>query len=83
MGEHTPGPWVAEGTEVYAGADCEFHAVADCSCNHTCRHADETRANARLIAAAPDLYAAIKNSDDQYWTPAMRAALAKAEGEQR
>jgi hypothetical protein len=39
-------------------------------------------ANAHLIAAAPDLYAAISNSDDAHWTPAMRAALKKARGEQ-
>lgn len=36
-------------------------------------------ANARLIAAAPDLYSAIKNSDDASWTPAMRAAIVKVE----
>lgn len=40
----------------------------------------EREANARLIAAAPDLYDAIRNSDDAHWTPAMRAAMAKAEG---
>jgi hypothetical protein len=40
----------------------------------------EMEANARLIAAAPDLYAAIRNSDDAHWTTAMRAAMAKVEG---
>jgi hypothetical protein len=42
--------------------------------------AEVSIADARLIAAAPDLYAAILNSDDAHWTPAMRAAMAKAEG---
>jgi hypothetical protein len=37
-------------------------------------------ANARLIAAAPDLLEAILNSDDAHWTPAMRAAITKATG---
>lgn len=37
-------------------------------------------ARARLFAAAPELLAAIKNSDDAHWTTAMRAAVAKAEG---
>jgi hypothetical protein len=41
----------------------------------------ELLANSRLISAAPDLYAAIANSDDAHWTPAMRAALKKARGE--
>jgi hypothetical protein len=38
------------------------------------------KSNARLIAAAPDLYKAILNSDDAHWTTAMRAAMAKVEG---
>jgi hypothetical protein len=37
-------------------------------------------ANARLIAAAPDLLDAILYSDDAHWTPAMRAAMLKATG---
>lgn len=35
-------------------------------------------ADARLMAAAPDLLNAILKSDDAYWTPDMRAAIAKA-----
>jgi hypothetical protein len=70
--QHTPGPWtyeiktaIAGGTPQYAGPviyaedDCEHHAIADASCNHTCRLPHETEANARLIAAAPDLLAAL------------------------
>lgn len=45
---------------VYAENHCDIHPIADCSCNHTCRLNDEQIANARLIAAAPDLYYALE-----------------------
>lgn len=54
MSKHTPGPWVARGggyTQVMGG-NPEF-LVADCSCDRDYRQED--LANARLIAAAPDL----------------------------
>jgi hypothetical protein len=59
MTAHTPGPWLVDGIEVFAEADCEAHPVADCACSHTCRALDELTANARLIAAAPDMYEAL------------------------
>jgi hypothetical protein len=98
---HTPGPWtyeiktaIAGGTPQYAGPviyaenDCEHHAIADASCNHTCRLPHETEANARLIAASPDMLAALKlivtNYDSGNYAaidmPQARAAIAKAEG---
>jgi hypothetical protein len=52
--KHTPGPWIVDGVEVYALDDCEFHSVADASCNYTCRDEVEAIANARLIAEAPE-----------------------------
>ncbi len=69
--QHTPGPWTVEpctpkedgshfeGFMVWALADCEHHPIADCSCNHTCRMDWDVEANARLIAAAPDMLAAL------------------------
>ena len=48
---------------------------AGCVCREV-----RTEAHARLIAAAPDLLEAIFLSDDAHWTPAMRAAIAKATG---
>ncbi len=57
--KHTPGPWKAYGTEVYADGDCEYHPVADTSCNETCRSVEEQEANARAISATPDLLAAL------------------------
>lgn len=91
---HTPGPWTVGDTAIWALDDCEFHAIADCPVNHTCRDAETMWANARLIASAPDLLAALKEAlavhggdlrfgpdeDEQSWCAQARAAIAKAEG---
>lgn len=90
--KHTPGPWTQGKSEI--GADCVWlngatepkyemgpsHTWIDCG----------TRANARLIAAAPDLLEALKDLADLYDTDegcrslpeyiAARAAIAKAIG---
>lgn len=58
--QHTQGPWTAYGCLVMADADCEYHQVADCEPNHSCRAMDEAAANAALIAAAPDLLMALQ-----------------------
>lgn len=68
----TPGPW-----EIYDTTKGQF-GVTNKLVGFVCFV--ESEANARLIAAAPDLLAAILNSDDAHWTPAMRAAIAKATG---
>ena len=59
--KHTPGPWITErcdnGMEIL---DMEQESVAG-ACNFgNPYNAGETEANARLIAAAPDLLAAMK-----------------------
>ncbi|MHC3750731.1 hypothetical protein ACYKDZ_17825 [Stutzerimonas stutzeri] len=54
MTKHTPGPWLVEGRTVYALNDDgynRFSALVQDA--HT--PGDELEANARLIAAAPDL----------------------------
>ena len=59
MSGHTPGPWVAVG----AWVEIADYRIADiCTCNtediyqhHLGRSYEEMCANARLIAAAPDL----------------------------
>jgi hypothetical protein len=75
----TPGPWMFEGDEVTA-TDGDV-LVADLSLFSSVA-ADEWQANGRLIAAAPDLYAALKLYVDHYGDPlkVARAALDKAEG---
>lgn len=84
--KHTPGPWTQGTSEV--GADCVWlngatepkgemgpdHTWIDCG----------TKANARLIAAAPDLLAFAQEwlerqgTDENYMTAKARAAIAKA-----
>ncbi len=87
----TPGPWYIRGTTVYALKARDF--------NRFCAHVQdwhtpiaELEANARLIAAAPDLLAAlsslIEKAYKQDWNEhypeqltAAEAAIAKARGE--
>lgn len=75
---HYPGPWHVDtraGTTSVKASDGEI--ICD---NERYYPQPLNPENANLIAAAPDLLAAIKNSDDAHWTTAMRAAMAKAEG---
>lgn len=86
MSDYTPGPWQAFGYEVVS-ADNERIA----STNTPRRPHPEERANARLIAAAPDLYEACRalvagftpeteqDEDDPDIAQGLRA-IAKAEG---
>ena len=85
MSEHTPGPWeFSEFSYFIAGPD--GYAVAESS--RTRR--SECKANARLIAAAPDLLAAaenlMNNAEKLDWPSVndidlILAAIAKAKGE--
>jgi hypothetical protein len=54
----TPGPWHAYDDTVYSGQRGQ-HAVASCDVGTT--NWGRRRANARLIAAAPDLYEALRD----------------------
>lgn len=68
MGKHTPGPWeytenldalysmISSGNSVVAGIPCLLDGEMD--------ELPTIRANARLIAAAPDLLAALKAFDE-------------------
>lgn len=56
MNAHTPGPWTATGIHVF-GANDEHVAKALIENDQPL---DVARANARLIAAAPDLLAVLK-----------------------
>ena len=98
---HTPGPWSVwnfndDPRHVAVGPEAGGLAVADIvACNaHGCYTAQteaQGAANARLIAAAPDLLEALQwaieqieddlDPDHQAAIVAARAAIAKAEGE--
>lgn len=99
MNKHTPGPWIAVGGYVENPDDSKADI---CSCEPADfgqrglhRTVEEICANARLIAAAPELLEALKlaylyiNGGPGYTTEnftaahsAARAAIAKATGEQ-
>ena len=88
--EHTPGPWRAGGNHVFAGTSWGWIASTD----SPYVSALEPTANARLIAAAPDMLAVCVAVDELSASPhamtgplweivdAARAAIAKAKGEQ-
>lgn len=93
MSKHTPGPWLAvpDGSNwnVVVPAQSGFdHFVVGNEGLYRCDGSDE--ANARLIAAAPDMLAALKGlfahtricalRIDQNPIEDARAAIAKAEG---
>jgi hypothetical protein len=76
---HTPGPWHVtacldywvEHGHAITGADDGFMGVALCgdiSWPNSDERQKEWEANARLIAAAPDLLEALKVLADQRWT---------------
>lgn len=86
MNGHTPGPWSIQGRYVHA---LKEKFVAELPCGGV-RHGKVDEANALLIAAAPDLLAALKHEQmcglchedgclecDACMT---NAAIAKAEG---
>lgn len=83
MAEHTPGPWLTEPGDtiicIRSTAEHGSHRIADVGAlPYWKKFTGIDEANARLIAAAPDLLDAIRYSDDAHWTTAMRAAMAKA-----
>ncbi len=101
MSKHTPGPWEANGYHIRqrVTGTRSIAEVAYTGPHHTpaheypksCRLVDE--ANARLIAAAPDLLEALEaimgsdvfewNGSAAFWLQdKVRAAIAKAKGEQ-
>lgn len=100
--EHTPGPWHADGSRVWgdtaelqSGGTMLRHKIADAA-YHAEGGFEEQHANARLIAAAPELLAALERivgRDLTYFrgtvcegqisfeaVQAARAVIAKAKG---
>lgn len=90
--KHTPGPWVADLGEAFhireqdGGRVAQLVFTAGRYGMKGRRNGDEVAANARLIAAAPELLAALKMAqlwldiDGRYDMQTINAAIAKAEG---
>ena len=90
----TPGPWTVDrpsdqNQRMHVVREFNWRLVASMeNCNKFLAYADETRANANLISAAPDLYDALKetleiaarNESGDYIERA-NAAMRKARGE--
>jgi len=76
----TPGPWEVDGLYVTAGDPSTGATIADCWKSSRLSHV-EKKANARLIAAAPELFEAasalIACDTAENWN-ALRAALSRA-----
>lgn len=97
MSKHTPGPWrTFNGTDVFPDdGDREGERqIADCAMSHA-MPIDEEQANARLIAAAPELLEALqrltaeakldgmdKRAGWDCWVSMADKAIAKATGAQ-
>ena len=92
MSKHTPGPWAmpdsGQGRISKVGVNGGWDGmIATADCGDYARSRSEGLANARLIAAAPDLLEALKDAvrDSEspgQWLYEARAAIAKATGEQ-
>lgn len=90
MSGHTPGPWTVVGASndlriVYSDGELRSH-VADLHSMSLCDEHGSLRANAALIAAAPDMFDALRaivdafGDRDSLLIDQAKAALAKAEG---
>jgi hypothetical protein len=87
--KHTPGPWKAEGWENLVVNSADGHTMTLAAGGNWADLA-ELKANARLIAAAPDLLAALVAMLNRYGDKSAfpmcdasisaRAAIAKAKG---
>jgi hypothetical protein len=93
MTKHTPGPWTLDGHNLSSVIRCtvprghpdakhtcgDYETIAECG-------GDNWKANASLIAAAPDMLEALKAARDALGANAARdavdAAIAKATGAQ-
>lgn len=90
---HTPGPWVAMGKAVYTESDNPTREILWGGHNTRSASDEEKKANARLIAAAPEMYEMCKlleecmetidgkdGYDASYELAKVREVLAKVEG---
>lgn len=88
--KHTPGPWLVEHDTDITGSEAspEIGCVGKVDIAHVYLRAvpGKTEANARLIAAAPDLLEALRVAEESVGDlkalEIVRAAIAKATGDQ-
>lgn len=89
MSGFTKGPWDLGGGESGGSAtivysdDATGSAIAELQFSHVRRHAQEVRANGHLIAAAPEMYEALKaiaSGEGLQPGQTLERILAKAEG---
>jgi hypothetical protein len=90
--KYTPGPWIASGDSKYIDSDdgwiAEVNSWPTSPVKQVPEGSEKHQANARLIAAAPDLLDAlleiVARNEIQNWfnLDQARAAIAKAKGEQ-
>ena len=92
MNQHTLGPWRAEGVVILASCDDTLSEIAVLEARSGSLPDIEQAANARLVAAAPEIYTQLQfclrliedeNLDELHGDLAecVRALLAKIEGE--
>jgi hypothetical protein len=88
MTQHTPGPWAATEGYLWRGIRAPSRVIADMRIVGGVVE-NEVQANARLIAAAPDMLAALQDIADFWEEPTLSlwvlksrvsAAIAKAKG---
>ena len=63
---HTPGPWDYDSFALREEIMSENNPLIATVCSVHCKKPEEMRANARLIAAAPELLEALVELADQY-----------------
>ena len=90
--KHTPGPWVVRESSCGSVGTASMLIAMAYGDDPDCKADDRMAANARLIAAAPELLGALKaicdeqDANEGYATPATydaaRAVIAKAEAQQ-
>ena len=86
MSAFTPGPWepIPKGESSCKTVWCKRHLIAevasgDWSDNHQAIDRSVAAANANLIAAAPDMYEALKAVLENLYTPISSSSLDRAE----
>ena len=88
MSKHTAGPWLytQEGVDAFGIVKPDGHSVVHLVALHNSTSARELPANARLIAAAPDLLEALQDMVEiaeaqGHRVTKARAAITKAKGD--